>query len=34
MSVGKEENEKFLNICVKRWDTNEGINQYDGSNLP
>jgi hypothetical protein len=34
MGAGRSENGKFLNILVRGWQKNEGLNQYDGINPP
>lgn len=34
MAAEKEDNGKFVNIHVKGWEKNEGLNQYDGLNPP
>ena len=31
---GKEDNGKFLNIRVSGWEEKEGLNRYDGLDLP
>lgn len=34
MAAEKEDNGKFVNIHIKGWENNEGLNQYDGNELP
>ncbi|KAF4634955.1 hypothetical protein G7Y89_g3138 [Cudoniella acicularis] len=34
LGAGKEQNGKFLNIHVKGWENNAGVNSYDGLGFP